>query len=479
MGVTYVNEIQNIEEIISSRSNSQINETIEAKVIKSKYIENSNFMNLTLYFNNIQCDQFIISENNFKIPVENIEIILKDIKLKMIKNKNYLEIRKYLKLNKNIQVPIEQNIYKFNLPEKINDLNEINNFKKIVSIKLKVKEIDLINSFTYEFFTIFNNNIIIDSLEKYPDDIFENDKIYLFNGFYYDNNILHKTNYSSIEIMDENSLVETNSFPENINDINCGEIINIKGLIKDLLMEELTVIVEEILTHGEIKIKLNYDLIKKINPNKECEFINFKKIDNNKFELTNFSDIFSNWDTTIELKVKDIQNIYYDRINIDNKEFINIDDNIKGDILQFNISSKDKSILFDQKFIFEKTRLINNNNEENIIVEDSYEFYLEVNKGRINSYPCFLNNEGGYTYQIYFQTKESGILPDKIKIKLRNNNGMELDDFETFDNKLKKRITIINAVKQDFIYIDYKDKPFRLNETEFIDYEKSKNIKLL
>ena len=69
-------------------------------------------------------------------------------------------------------------------------------------------------------------------------------------------------------------------------------------------MEDLTVIIEEISSHEEIKIKLNYDLIKKINPNKECEFINFKKLDNNNFELTKFSDIYSNWDTTIELKLK-------------------------------------------------------------------------------------------------------------------------------------------------------------------------------
>ena len=55
--------------------------------------------------------------------------------------------------------------------------------------------------------------IIIDSLEKYPNDIFENDKLYFFNGFYCENNVLYKTNFSSIEIIDENSLIEDNYFP--------------------------------------------------------------------------------------------------------------------------------------------------------------------------------------------------------------------------------------------------------------------------
>ena len=224
MGITNVNDIKNVEEILSSRSISQINESIEARVIKSKFIDKSNFINLSLYFNNIICDQFIINANNYKIPAENIEIKLKDIKLKMIKNNNYLEIRKFSELNKYLQVPIAPNIYKFTLPEIINDLKENNNLKKIISIKLKLKEIDLINTFKYEFFTIFNKNIIIDSLEKYPDNIFENDKLYFFNGFYCENNVLYKTNFSSIEIIDENSLIEDNYFPENINNINIGEI---------------------------------------------------------------------------------------------------------------------------------------------------------------------------------------------------------------------------------------------------------------
>ena len=359
-------------------------------------MDNYNFMNLSLYFKNDRCDQFIIKLNNLNTLSENIKIKLKDIKLKMINDINYPELKKYSNLYKNIEVPKETNIYKFKLPEKINNLNIHNIQRKIISLKLKIKETDLVNSFAYEFYTLFNNKIKIDSFDEFSEDEFENDKFYLFNGFYYDNNILYKTNYSSIEIVDENSEIEKNIFPENINDINIGEIINIKGSIKDFLIGEMILLIEESNIHTEIKMKLNYDLIKKVNPNKECKFLNIKKIGDKYFEATIFSDIYSNWETTIELKVKDIQYKYYDRINIDNKYYININDNIHGDILKFNINTKNKSFVYIQKFILEKTKFIGNNKTDkkgNIIVENSYEFYLEVNKGRINSYPCFLNKE--------------------------------------------------------------------------------------
>ena len=96
----------------------------------------------------------------------------------------------------------------------------------------------------------------------------------------------------------------------------------------------------------------------------------------------------------------------------------------------------------------------------------------------MNKFPCYLKKNGGFTYQLHFQTKESNLLPEKIKIKLGDNNYTEIDDFESFDNKLKKRITIINAVKQDFVDMNYKYRPFRLNENEFIGTENNKNLKI-
>ena len=170
MGISNINDIKTIEELLSSREVNQLNETIEAKVLKSEKMENHNFMNLSLYFKNVRCDQFIIKPNNLNILSENIEIKLKDIKLKMIKDINYLEIKKYSTLNKNIEVPKEINIYKFKLPEKINNLNINNIQRKLISLKLKVKETDLATSFDYEFYTLFNNKIKFDSFDNFSED---------------------------------------------------------------------------------------------------------------------------------------------------------------------------------------------------------------------------------------------------------------------------------------------------------------------
>ena len=488
MGSINDNDIKEIEKILSSCSKGQLDDSVEASILKSKKLDNCEFLNLSLYLANKECDQFIINVNSFKPINRNIKIKLRDLKLKMIDNINYLEIKKFSDSNGNLIVPKDRKAYSFNLPK--NDLNIKNDSSNVVSIKLKAKEIDMITSFKYEFFDLYNNKIKFDSVTNFSNDLFENDKIYFFNGFYFDKNknTIHETNFSSIEVVDENTMIENNYYPNDLNDIKIGEITNLKGFIKDLNMLEFSVSIEELISHEKMKIKLNYDLVKKINPNRECKFINLKKVDYKIYEWTQLTDIFSSEETTIQLKIYDIQDKYYNRININNSDYFDITDNkIKDNIFEFNINSKDKSLLFEQKFIFEKTRKIENNNNNNpknenninnIIVEDSYEFNLEVNKGRINKFPGFLKKKGGYTYQLHFQTKKDNLLPEKVKIKIANDNFMEIDDFESFDNKLKKRITIINAVKQDFIDINYKNKPFRLNEAEFIDTEKSKNLKI-
>lgn len=398
----------------------------------------------------------------------------------MIRNNNFIEIKNYTILNKDVFIQKDHINYHFQLPEKINDIN-INSFaSKIIAIKLKVKETDLITSFEYEFLDLFNNKIKVDSDYKFSDDFFENDRIYLFNGFYYNNKTLYATNFSSIEMIDQNSISDNNYFPKDIDRIKIGKIVNLEGLIIDLNIVEFSVFIEELNSHEKVKLKLNYELIKKINPNRKCQFISVKKIDDKIFELTQLTDIYANFDTTIGLKIYDIQDKYYNRININNSYIDIVDENINENMLKFNIDAKDKSVLFEQKFIFEKVRKINDKkcDKDNFVIEDSYEFTLEVNNGRMNKYPCFLKKNGGFTYQLHFQTKESSLLPEKIKIKLGDNNFTEIDDFESFDNKLKKRITIINAVKQDFIDINYKYRPFRLNENEFIDTEINKNLKI-
>ena len=391
MGINYVKDIKVFEEILSSRSKSQINNSIEAVILKYDKLENLQFYKLSLYLANIECNQFIIKAENFNINIKNITIKLKDLKLKMIRNNNFIEIKNYTILNKDVFIQKDHINYHFQLPEKINDIN-INSFaSKIIAIKLKVKETDLITSFEYEFLDLFNNKIKVDSGYKFSDDFFENDRIYLFNGFYYNNKTLYATNFSSIEMIDQNSIIDNNYFPKDIDRIKIGEIVNLEGLIIDLNIVEFSVLIEELNSHEKVKLKLNYELIKKINPNRKCQFISVKKIDDKIFELTQLTDIYANFDTTIGLKIYDIQDKYYNRININNSYVDIVDENINENMLKFNIDAKDKSVLFEQKFIFEKVRKINDKkcDKDNFVIEDSYEFTLEVNNGRMNKFPCF------------------------------------------------------------------------------------------
>ena len=468
MGVFFAN-IQNIEDALLSNSREDIIKTIEAKIIQ--YTKKYNYFQLTLSFYGIKCSQFIISENIFNENNKNIQFSLEDIKLKMIKSINYLEIKEYISLSRDLSENFTE-VYEFRLPKIIKNLNSIDSQKNIAVI-LKAKEKDFITSYSYNFYNISNKAITINSLNKFPID-FENQKCYLFNGFDYFNNKLTPTNISSIEIIDENSNIEDIIFPKNVNNCKNGDIINLKGNIKDLKIEKFLIEIEELETKNLIKLKLNLDLIKKINPNSLCEFIRLKKLNNNLYTFTNLSEVYSNSDTYVELKFNDFyeKEKYYNRIKI-NDTYINID----NETIIFKIDANNKDSIFEQKFIYEKYN-DNKDNPINFSIESTYEFYLEINKGRKNSFSSFLNKKGGYTYQIYFQSKDENNLPTDIKIKKNEKDFITLSNFENFNNSLKKRITIINTIKQDFIKFDYKKRQFRLNELEFVDFGKYANLKL-
>ena len=366
----------------------------------------------------------------------------------MIRNINYLEITNYQDIIVKEQNNENSQIYNFKLPKIISDLNSVEK-KELVAVKLKAKERDLIHSFEYDFSSINHKNIFIDSLNEFSKKL-ENGKLYLFNGFHYYNNTLYRTNISSIEVIDENSIIENIIFPKNINDIVNNQIINLEGNIKDLIIEEFSVIIEELNTLNKIKIRLDCHLIKKINPNGLCQFISFKKIDNNKYEYTELSNIYPDNNTYIELNFLDINDLYYNRIKVTDNYYINIKQNINKDTLKFKLDSNENNIIFEQKFVYEKV------NEKNVI-ESFYEFILEIKKGCTNRFSSYLKKNGGYSYQLYFQSKIENSLPKKIKLKVDNNNFVEISNFENFGNKLKNRITIINTIKQDFIEINYQD----------------------
>ena len=403
-------DINKMKDKLYSNDKNNISQLINAKILYFFDIRNSNYIQLALNIFNKKCNNFIINKQSFDNKSTEIEFLLNSIKLKMIKNTNYLEIKEF-KLNDFLSKNYEnKGFYDFQIPKMKYELNSIKS-KEFIAIKLKVKEEDLITHLEYTAYDINNNQILINNLNEFSEQL-ENCKCYLFNGFYYANNSLKQTNVSSIEIIERNSIIEDIKFPSNIDSYQNDEMINFKGNIKDLIIEKYIVIMEEFNTKNKIEIKLNYDLIRKINPGGLCEFISFKKISNKTYHYTGLSDIYSENNTYIDLKILNPNDQFYNRIKINN-DYFDINNNIINNNILLELNSKDKDLLFEQQFIYEKN--INNK------VVSSYKFTLEINKGRKNKFCTYLSKNGGYTYQLIFQSKNINSLPEQIKIKTEKN----------------------------------------------------------
>ena len=318
-------DINKMKDILYLNDKNNINQLINAKILYFFDIRNSNYIQLALNIFNKKCNNFIINKQSFDNKSTEIEFLLNSIKLKMIKNTNYLEIKEF-KLNDFLSKNYEnKGFYDFQIPKMKYELNSINS-KEFIAIKLKVKEEDLITHLEYTAYDINNNQILINNLNEFSQQL-ENGKCYLFNGFYYANNSLKQTNVSSIEIIERYSIIEDIKFPSNIDSNQKDEIINLKGNIKDLIIEKYIVIMEEFNTKNKIEMKLNYDLIRKINPGGLCEFISFKKISNKIYHYTGLSDIYSENNTYIDLKILIPNDQFYNRIKINN-DYFDINNNI-------------------------------------------------------------------------------------------------------------------------------------------------------
>ena len=94
------NELDRIQKIMSSESKEcLLNQSIEAKISISKRL--GDYYLLKTVINGTECGQFIILKDEISIHVGimTIKINLSDIKLKMIKGNNYLEIKNYEIIN--------------------------------------------------------------------------------------------------------------------------------------------------------------------------------------------------------------------------------------------------------------------------------------------------------------------------------------------------------------------------------------------
>lgn len=405
------NNLNMMKDSLFSLSEKKLEYSFELYVIKTNEIKSKNYFGLLVAIDNVKCEQFIIKkEENNIISNMYIKVKASDIKLKMINNGNFLEIKNYEVVDKKKEIDdTELSLYKFELPNIVENLYHVPNNKNI-SIKLKSEEIEYLSSYEYKFSNNYSTNISV-NLKKELLDTIENDKIYLFNGFNYDsiNNSLISINVSSIEILEKDSDIES-IILKDINTEKNGEIINIQGKIKEVSLKNCSVIIEESNSKNKVQINLNRNLFKKINHNNIYTFVNFKK-ETGRLQYTNLSDIYSTEETFVEIYVILSNQRYYNRIKVNN-EYIDISQNLNK--IWFKIDTTDKNEIFEQKFIYEKT--------DGEKIEKSYEFILELNKGKINPFASSLKKDEGKTYQLNFQTKNPELLPKDVSIKINEND---------------------------------------------------------
>ena len=240
------NTLNMMKDSLFSLSEKKLEYSFELYVIKTNEIKSKNYFGLLVAIDNVKCEQFIIKkEENNIISNMYIKVKASDIKLKMINNGNFLEIKNYEVVDKKKEIDdTKLNLYKFELPNIVENLYHVPNNKNI-SIKLKSEEIEYLSSYEYKFSNNYSTNISV-NLKKELLDTIENDKIYLFNGFNYDsiNNSLIPINISSIEILDKDSDIES-IILKDINTEKNGEIINIQGKIIEVSLKKCFVIIEE------------------------------------------------------------------------------------------------------------------------------------------------------------------------------------------------------------------------------------------
>ena len=338
------NDINIIKDSLFSLPEKKSEHSFELYIIKTKDIKNSNYSGLIVSIDNIKCEKFIIKKG--KININNkicIKIKAGDIKLKMINNNNFLEIKNCEVIDKKLEIDDSKlKLYKFELPDIVENLYNVQNNKNI-SIKLKSQEIEYISSYEYKFYNNYTKNISVELPKKLLDTI-ENDKIYFFNGFNYNshNNSLKPVNISSIEILDKDSDIENITLKDSFTAKN-GEIINIKGTIKDVSLEKCSVIIEESHSKNINLINLNRNLFKKINQNDICTFINFKK-ENGILHYTNLSDIYSTEKTLVDIYILQSNKRYYKRIKVNNDS---IDIPLNSNKIKIKIDTACKNEIFE------------------------------------------------------------------------------------------------------------------------------------
>jgi len=167
-------EENNLINIIINNMAKYKNNIVKCKVLKEQKEQDFNYMTINLF--NIDYSQFIRKNDNTNLVNAEIKFRTKDLKLMLIKDKYYFFIKSY-------QI-LEHKTFELKETHIFNSIKEITNDSKLFTIKLKAKEIfDHFNTTKYIFQDLYNSTINIDYEINHE---FENGKIYLFNGYYYD-----------------------------------------------------------------------------------------------------------------------------------------------------------------------------------------------------------------------------------------------------------------------------------------------------
>ena len=399
------------------------NYTITCKIIEDKKEGDYNFM--TIKIHNIDYFDFVRKNNNDDIINRYIKFELYDLKVLIINNKSYLNIKQY---------EILKNEKGSNGIEIYNLINEIKDNANIFSIKLKAKEVfDTLTITKFIFQDLNGNSINIINNEDYK---FENGKIYFFCGYFYNKNEqkLNSTYISSIQQY-KNDKDKINPSKDIIK-YNIGKCVNLKGKIKSYSLIDKYIMLEDS-EKNIFKVKLNINLFKKISLNGLCYFYNFSKTNKNEFEMTLFSDIETEEETYIEFIFDDFdkENNFYNRITIDDMHY-----NINEKIMKIKLNDNNKKNIFIQDIVYEKI--------ENEKVKNCYNFSLEVEKGKINHFNSLLYTNGNHSYQLIFQVKHKQDLPKAISLNI-NNKDYAFNNPDKFGNDLIERFTIINVPELD------------------------------
>ena len=400
------------------------------------------------------CRQFIRKADNKTLKNIVISFEIFDLRIKIIKDTQYFNILKY-----NIKNESKIKNIKFDKIRIYNSIKEANdNYLSSFILKSKEKFVNLINN-NYYFQDYLGNKIEINETNNFN---FENNKIYIFNGYIYDKekNQLKATNISSIE--------EYYSYNSIIYDLNnAGDIKNIDILDKDNLLcfkgrihffniTECYLQLKD--SKGNIiKVFVNHHLLQKISINCQCTFINFLKKNKNEYVFTYLSDIEFKEETLIEFNfIKyNVNNIFFNRIKIDDK-IIPID----NEKMTIEINDKNEKNIFIKDITYERydgQRVIN-----------TFNFLLEINKGKINTVNSLLLKKEGHCYQFYIQSLKNRDLPKEISI-FNDGEEIKLNNPDKYGNEFIERFTIVNVDEQNIndIFPNIKKKDIKNDEYDW------------